>query len=430
MKPTLARVLTLILCLVAHPRAGVGEGTQPFISNVGRAPFAFFSPNFPCEAFLHSVRRLPVLHVATLYNSFGHDYRCFRKLKSDPRLQTFQLNLVNSPGQRNRRLGPYEFLAVYSSPAVFERLLLERDRGLKDRFTQYVKRAQVLIASLPPHVQCLINPDLEGNISDKAASVLVSWTRDLFFPRCRVIHNPLRASTQKVGRAGADLVEGHGKVIPVSAPCIVNTDGVDISFPERPSIFGKEYFIESGHPIQQWIATYTHCELVYLWIGEDNLIASSAFKDPRKRALTSAKARRAFSLVAREAEVAMKTIRVYQPYPWSREELKSLEGCTQTLNPHDGSKRGFLMKQSEFRDRGGVVLLPSGLRASRLEIAHKGKVIDRYQGTGSYDHDGQGREMWRSQRSPLELPLHVVVRASTGEKVRCWGIQNPMQRVD
>ena len=403
----------------------VGAPITGHISNVGLAPFALFSPSFPCAVFIKSASGLPVLHLATLYNTFGNDLKCFNQIKNDPRLQTFELNLLNEPGHRNGRLGSYEFLKPYTV-AKYNSLLASNSAVLKERFIRYVQGAKAIIGALPANVQCIINPGLESNVGLAASKTLIRWTKEQF-PNCRTVYNPLaRSSDTNRKRVGADLREGHGSMPSLGTACLTNLDGTDINFRTRPSYMDKSNYVNAGRALTQHIASYaSKCEIVFLWIVEYNCNGGSAnFVDPRKR--QCGKYTKAFPLVAGEAKKAMNTIHPYVPYAWTPQELLAKNKCVKFAKANDGDKTGFLMKQSEFSDRGGVVILPSGTRVSKVSIAHENTTVDRYSTSGSYDHDGQGRQMFRSNISPTTYPFHIVIHADN----ICYVIDNPQSRVD
>lgn len=413
---------------ISQPDAVNSQG-EPLIGNVGRAPFSLTSPSFNCSEFIKSIANLPVIHLAVLYNTFGNDFSCWDQIAEDNRLQTIELNLINEPGHRNGRLGDYEFLYGLGSPSDYDRLLRNDDQKLKSKFVNYVALAKKKVEELPDHVQCLINPGLESNVSAEAGKTLIAWTKEQF-PTCRTVWNPLNG-TNETGRiiTGADLVEAHGGLPNVSAPCLVNLDGTDIDFPERPTYMQKGNFVASGAPLMNYIATYANkCEVVFLWTVEDNCNMTSEFVDPRERNCMAAG--EAFHLVAREAEQAMATIKQYNNREWTEEENKSLQTCSAIGSSNDGEKRGFLLKQSEFRDRGGVILLPTGIKASKVQILSNGVVIDTYQLSGNYTHDNSNRQLWRSSSSPVSYPFHVVVKASTPSGDICYQIDNPNARND
>lgn len=422
-------ICTFISCRPTAQADSIDSQASALIGNVGLAPFSLTSPTFNCREFKKSIRKLPVLHLAVLYNTFGNDFSCWDQITKDSRLQTLELNLINEPGHRNGRLGKYEFLFGLGSPTNYDRLLRSKDSRLKSRFVEYVQLAKSKIDELPKNVQCLINPGLESNVSGEAGKVLIEWTKEQF-PNCRTVWNPLKGYSQTARRrTKADLVEGHGPLPTIDAPCLVNMDGTDIDFPERKSYMPKGNFIASGRPLMNYISTYANkCEIVFLWTVEDNCNFTSNFVDPRKRNCKAAG--KVFGLVAREAERAMKTIKQYTKQQWSVEENKSLDNCAATESVNDGAKTGFLLKQSEFRDRGGVILLPRGKRASKIQVLSKGRVIDNYISSGNYTHDGSERQLWRSSISPVSYPFHVVVKATTSAGSLCYPIANPTARND
>jgi hypothetical protein len=273
-------------------------------TNVGRAPFAIMSPSFECDDFIESIKELPTIHLAFLFNTFGNNSQCIDRIFQDKRLQTVVMHLINEPGHRNKRLGSYEFLSTVSSPAEFDRLLKKQDQNLKNRFINYIQPALNIVSKIPKQADCIISPGLESNISDEASRILVSWTRELFPSYCRMLWNPLREKqTISVNMVGADLVEAHGRNPLVSAPCLINTDGTDISFPNdaRPSNFGPGWFITAGSDLENYINNFTNkCEIVFLWTAEDNCIRSGAFVDPRQRRCSIAKETRINHLLSKE----------------------------------------------------------------------------------------------------------------------------------
>ena len=434
------KIIVLVACVLfsnlsalsANPESiseAALEDASPYIGNVGRGVFSLTSETFDCRGFLKSVKRLPVLHIAVLYNTFGNDFRCWDRIAQDPRLQTIELNLINEPGHRNGRLGTYEFLYGLGSPSDYDQLLRKKDQRLKRRFVKYVRLARAKIEQLPKNVQCLINPGLESNVSPEAGATLIEWTREQF-PNCRTVWNPLTNHSQKRRAVtGADFVEAHGPLPKVTNPCVTNLDGTDIDFPERATSFEHGNYIQSGSPLMQYLSTNANkCEVVFLWVPEDNCNYSNSFVDPRKR--NCRQASKVFPLVAKQAELAMKQVKQYTRKDWTENEQKSLNDCAAVRSAADGDKVGFLLKQSEYRNRGGVVILPRGTRAQKVEIVSRGNVLDRYEQSGTYDHDNQGRPMWRSLKTPTSYPFHVVVRVKTNQGNICYPIDNPNQRND
>lgn len=278
--------------------------TKKKILNVGRAPYNLTSPKFNCRAFLSSVDDLEELHIAFLYNTFGNKFDCLKTLLYDPRLKTLEVHLINEPGHRNNRLGRYEFLYRYGE-SEYEDLLEKRNRKLRKRFKRYIRKIKrVLDEHRQPYTKLLISPGLESNVNERAGKTLVRWTRKNF-PKAKVVWNPLYPT----GRANADYLEQHTKRPLAFPPCIVDLDGTDISFKRRVSWVkraGDNNYIEAGPELQRYIEKYSKkCEVVFLWVMEDNGIADSRFVDPRKRNHRNKK--KIYDLIARQIKIANRT---------------------------------------------------------------------------------------------------------------------------
>lgn len=300
-----------MLCIMFFVACGGGSSSSDDsndsnfrLTNVGRAPFAIMSPSFECDNFIDSVKELPVIHIAFLYHTFGTDSKCINQLFQDTRLKTVVMHLINEPGHRNKRLGSYEFLHSVSSPTEFDRLLKSRNENLKQKFKNYIQPALNIVNNIPKQADCIISPGLESNVSDEASRVLIQWTREFFPSYCRVLWNPLRETqTISVNMVNSDLVEAHGRNPLVQAPCLINTDGTDISFPAqgRKSIFGVGWYIDAGTDLQNYINRHTSsCEIVFLWTVEDNCIRSGNFIDPRQRKCSIAKETNINNLLSQE----------------------------------------------------------------------------------------------------------------------------------
>ena len=415
--------------------------TDRGLLNVGRAPFAIAHRRYQCDDFLKSVDRLQVLNIAFLYHTFGHNYDCIKTLMQDPRLSKLEIHLINEPCHRNRRCEKHEFLASVSSPQKYDQLLRARDAKLKARFDKYVERLQALLAGyLQPTTQCYISPGLESNVGDRAAKVLVRWAREAF-PQCKIVWNPLKPKGP-ARAVGADLVEGHGPAPKLSGPCIANLDGTDVNFPERTSTMVKTHvegqpknWVNSGAALQSYLNEYGNkCELAFVWTVEDNCNNSgdtSGFKPPLTRQCRVGKVNQ---LAAKEVKTAhVNGRREPRNLEYTEEDMRSFAGCSVVReNWNDGDKRGRLLKQSEFSDRGGVIITSTDLNGSRsIEIQARGRRVDSYTRNGQYTHDGGRRDLWRSRTSPTKYPFKVAVRIrDRSGKLICYKIPNPTIRQD
>lgn len=424
-------------------RVAYNKDIKTKLVNVGRAPFAIASPKFDCSGFTSSVKPLKYLHIAWLYNTFGSDYRCLNKILDDSRLITLQTNLINEPGHRNKRLEKHEFLYDIKNPQEYDRLLKANDAKLHRKFKKYVRPLQDLLMSrLQPQTECLINPGLESNVSAAAGKVLVKWAK-AEFPFCKIVWNPIAKATDTQG-TGASLVEQHGWFPKFATrSCTFNNDGSDINFPERksPAVFDYEKnpnnpknFLNAGNPLQSALEEYANqCKVVYVWTVEDNCFAYDAqtapWAPPSQRSCKNGPVN---GLVAKEIQrTHLRGVRAPKIFKWTEDESASLKGCSSVSRPNDGDKRGFLLKQSEFPDRGGVILLPGALSgATEVSIVHKGRVVDAYARGGRYTHDGSQRDLWRSNKTPISYPLKVVIKIRKNSQVACYKVNNPRIRND
>jgi len=99
-----------------------------------------------------------------------------------------------------------------------------------------------------------------------------------------------------------------------------------------------------------------------------------------------------------------------------------------STNFEDGQKSGRLLKQSEFPDRGGVMLLPKEFRSVRTAVIVKGETtVDEYRNTGPY-HDG--RPLFRSSISPTKYPFNTYLVFDKGSTRYCYKLPNPRIRLD
>lgn len=127
--------------------------------------------------------------------------------------------------------------------------------------------------------------------STEAAKVLQSVVKP-HFPGCRI--NPVGNSKFAKPIKGT-VFELHGSRPKLSAPCIVNLDGEDISWKERKAILPQ--FIKSTD-LPGYRKRYAQCEANFLWIAEHNGIKKGNFIDPRKR--KNYPSRNTYKLIRRE----------------------------------------------------------------------------------------------------------------------------------
>jgi hypothetical protein len=419
-------------CKEAHSSTEI-QSQETGLTNVGYAPFNLTAPKFNCNGFIESLRPLKEIHIAFLYNSFGNDFSCLTRLLADSRLKTLEINLINEPGHRNNRLQPYEFLYGVGSVSTYDKKLVSRDAKLKQKYINYVKPIQdVLTQNLQPHTSLLINPGLESNVSAKAGRVITQWTRPLF-PDARIVWNPHRASLTTRKFVGADLIEGHGLYPPIKAPCVYNMDGTDVKYRNRPALnegSGIKNYYHSGPPLFQQMEKYANrCEISLIWTQEGNgLSYKKAWAEPRKRNHNIST--EMYKQIMQDVIAVHRRGRIA---PTSDTYTSADNAIVKTCSVistqfEDGQKYGRLLKQSEFPDRGGVILLPKQFSNVHKATLVKGsEIVDEYRNTGPY-HDG--RPLFRSNTSPINYPFNTYLFFNLGSKRYCYKLPNPRIRLD
>lgn len=427
-----AKVLFLIACLLL---CRIAQGQE--LDNVGFAAFNLTSDKFNCAAFKEVNRPLSTIHLSFLYNTFGNNFSCLQSFLQDPRLKTLQIHLINEPGHRNRRLGSYEFLYNIASPAEYEALVTRRDPKLKQKYLEYLfPLKQFLEQNLQPHTELLISPGLESNLKDSAGKILIEWTREIF-PGVRIVWVPLRKTASSLATTTGDLLETHGLFPFLSEPCIFNLDGADISYSDRPALGETTHsesesknWIQSGAPVFQLYEELSNtCEVTFIWAAESNgLDYRKAFVDPRARqnriSLT------AYKRIYKDLYNIRNKGKIYsKDYLYTESDNYITRFCSEVrTNFKDRFKSGKLLKQSEFRNRGAVLLLPKEFNDVTVAKLYKGSaVIDTYNKVGNYK---DGRNMFRSNRSPTTYPFGTYLLLSKKSSKICYKIPNPRIRLD
>jgi len=441
MKNIFAFLITLFVFFIDVPSSSDDapiKFTSTGLTNVGYATFNLTSPDFNCRAFIRSVKNIQELHVTFLYNTFGNDFSCLTRLLSNERLKTLQVHLINEPGHRNNRLGSYEFLKDVGTVENYNNLMKSNNLQLKRKFNRYVQPlVDVLDQNLNSYTNLIINPGLESNLSDRAGKVLVSWAREVF-PDARIVWNPLVPNQTRLARAEADFIEGHNLNPEINDPCIYNMDGTDVSLKSRPAIGEVNYkegesknWLQSGPPVRQLIEEYANrCEVAFIWTAESNGIDESNpyFIDPRKRDNNIPYQR--YSEIMEDIEHLQSKGKIYPPiYEYDELDDYIVPTCDKIITEfEDGYKKGKLLKQSELRDRGGVIILPSKFKnVDSIQLIKQDKVVDVYQNSGTY-HDG--RVLFRSDRSPTTYPIKTYLTFSLNNQTYCYKIPNPRIRLD
>lgn len=433
-KGLIKRIVTLIFLLVAVCSFPKNCDTQG-LDNIGYASFNITANRFNCEGLISALAPLKVIHLSFLYNTFGNSFSCLERILKDERVKTLQIHLVNEPGHRNKRLGDYEFLYNIKTPKVYNTLVLNQDESLRLRYFEYVKPLQDFIQnSVRSDIEVIITPGLESNLSVGASKILFAWTKELF-PNNRLVFNPypFKSGHQAVG---ADFLEAHGLFPELNSPCVFNLDGTDVSFPNRLALGQKSYeeeqlknWIQSGAPLFQLYEEMANkCEYVFLWTAESNGLKDSLFIDPRMR--SNVIATRMYRTIISQIVNLNKKGKVYPlDLTYNEQELFIEKSCSEVrVNFADGAKRGNLLKQSEFRNRGAVLILSKSFsNPKNVKLYNKNKVVDSFERVQNYK---DGRIMFRSLKSPTTYPLKTFLVIEEKNKKICYKLANPRIRID
>lgn len=432
---TMLKQILLFICTIISLNSHA-QSTK--LENVGYAAFNLTSNNFNCTGLKSSFRGLNEIHISFLYNTFGNNFTCLKSLLEDPKLKTLQVHLINEPGHRNKRLQSYEFLYDEGTPKDYNAKISRRDSALKQKYFNYLSPLiEILNMSIRADVELLISPGLESNLTDESGKILIEWTREIF-PSARIVWNPLKSSSSSLSVSTGDLLEQHGLFPILKAPCIFNLDGSDISYPNRPALGEPQYkegqsknWIQSGSPMFQLHEEMANrCEYVFVWSAESNGLdyRKSAFVDPRKR--NNRIPNKVYETIFSDIKNLHRRGVIYpKEYDYTPEDQSIVSSCNQIrTNFVDGFKRGNLLKQSEFRNRGAVLILSKEFSSIRSAKLYKGKtVVDTFIKNGLYK---DGRILFRSNKSPTKYPLNTYLILEKNNSKICYKIPNPRIRLD
>ena len=335
------------------------------------------------------------------------------------------------------RLGEYEFLYDIKRPADYEALIKNKDEALKYKFKTYIiPLKDFLDKNLRPDVELLISPGLESNLSDSSGKILIEWTREVFSD-ARIVWNPLRATQSSLNQSSGDLLESHGLFPKLNAPCIYNLDGTDVSYPDRPALGENTHiegnsknWIQSGRPVFQLYEQMSNtCEVTFFWVAESNALDyQKSFIDPRSRQHTIS-TKTYIRIFTDIIELHKRGVVYPIEYTYTKNDNRIVKTCNEVrLDFVDGFKKGKLLKQSEFRNRGAVLILPREFNSVTSAILYKGnRIVDTYKKVGRYK---DGRNMFRSRISPTTYPLKTYLVLNKKSSKICYKLPNPRIRLD
>lgn len=213
--------------------------------------------DFPCRQVNNLYHGLEQVELGWLENTFGQDCRCVDSLLNDPRPKIIRAHLIQSPCMRNKRCGRYEALWGYTAASGSRAAQNPRSR-LRRRFTRILETFKRRVEG--KELTCYVSPCLECDLYEPARRVLANLV-SAAVPSCNVVDNPYRRKCLP-----GYTCEQHGVNPKLSAPCIVDLDGIDGATVDMKS----------------WVARYKHCDLSYYWEPWMNCIRGS-FVDPRSR---------------------------------------------------------------------------------------------------------------------------------------------------
>lgn len=213
--------------------------------------------DFPCKYVNDLYHGLERVELGWLENTFGTKCQCLDSLLNDARPKIIRAHLIQSPCMRNKRCGRYEVLWGYTAASATRAAQNPRSR-LRKRFARILEGFRRRIEG--KELTCYVSPCLECDLYEPARRVLANVV-SAAVPSCNLVDNPY-------GRRclSGYTCEKHGVNPKLSAPCIVDLDGIDGATVD----------------IVKWVARYKHCDLSYYWEPWMNCIRGS-FIDPRLR---------------------------------------------------------------------------------------------------------------------------------------------------
>jgi hypothetical protein len=213
--------------------------------------------DFPCKQVNNLYQGLNQVELSWLETTFNEQCPCVDSLLNDPRRKIIRAHLIQSPCMRNKRCGRYEALWGYTA-ASGSRAALNPNSRLRKRFNKVVSQFKARVTG--KELTCYVSPCLECDLYEPARKVLASVV-SAALPSCNIVDNPYRRKCLP-----GYTCEQHGVNPKLTAPCIVDLDGIDGSTVD----------------IKAWVARYKHCDLTYYWEPWMNCIRGK-FVDPRSR---------------------------------------------------------------------------------------------------------------------------------------------------
>ena len=217
-------------------------------------------PTWDCKRALATWQGEP---IGWLENTFGDACSCADRFLQREEPKTIRVHLINSPCMRNKRCGRYEVL-YKETAASASRKVIRGDTRFFRKFNRVLERFKARLNKSKGGVTCYISSCLECDLNAKARRILAD-TVSAAVPMCNLVDNPYRQRCLP-----GTICEQHGVNPRLSAPCIIDLDGIDGKTVDRKS----------------WLAKYRHCDLSFYWERWMNCLPlkdGTPFIDPRKR---------------------------------------------------------------------------------------------------------------------------------------------------
>ncbi len=224
----------------------------------GASYLALCHPDTDCKAVRETWRGQDTIVTGWIENTFSESCECADRLLASRKAKIVRVHIMNGPCMRNGRCGLYEAFSGYSI-AQANRAVRHKNSRLMRRYRRVVQRLKRRLETAQ-NVQCYVSPCLECDLNASARRTLLRAVSDTL-PNCIPVDNPYKQRCLP-----GYTCEKHGYTPHVSAPCIVDLDGID----------------GSRIDVDKFADRYRHCDISFYWEPFMNCIRGS-FIDPRKR---------------------------------------------------------------------------------------------------------------------------------------------------
>ena len=383
----------------------------------GVSPYFCQSKYWKTNEMVSSYSKAGDFFAASIAETSGSNLDCLNKLVSIPNLKVFELHLVNEVCMRNKNCGEYEpFYAAYGQidPKNYDARIKRKDKDLLAKYRSILaKYYPVYEKTISSGKSFVASIGLESNISIQSAQILIEEVRK-YYPKAQISWNPIDKNQRRIS---GTLHEQHVRKR-LDAPCIYNNDG-DHFYSKK---FGwSDRVIDDA---ASTLAQYRHCHAA-IWGLPDNCRDEGSFVDPRKRKNCATR-----KDLDAEVQIVNKSRSIGScPWDW-KANTEDKKVCKKVLNPYDGDKRGFLLKQS-YDYPGAVAILPTSMsNAQELEVWSTQKVWRKVKRSGTYTEEGgyKGGAIFRFAERTFQFPCGVMIREP--KSGTCFEVINPRVRVD